>query len=181
MRSGTVWTQQAKLTASDAASTDMFGLSVSVSADTAIVGAYWDDDWGTDSGSTYVFTRTGTVWTQKAKLAASDAGWFDQFGWSVALSGDTAIVTTVGSGIDPGSAYVFTRSGDAWTQRAKLIASDVDFFDEFGRASSVDGESVICGARYHDVPESNSGAAYVFDMSSFLNPSSVNYNWTSYR
>ncbi len=91
-RSGGVWSQQAKLTASDPAAFDEFGYSVAVSGDTAVIGAYGDDDGGSDSGSAYVFTRTGGVWSQQAKLTASDAAASDWFGWSVAVSGDTAVI-----------------------------------------------------------------------------------------
>jgi len=87
---GGVLTQQAKLTASDAAAFDYFGNSVAVSGDTAVVGANCDDHaGGTNAGSAYVFTRSGGIWTQQAKLTASDAATTDYFGISVAVSGDT--------------------------------------------------------------------------------------------
>ena len=82
----------AKLTASDAAVDDLFGFSVSVSGDTAVIGAFHDDDGGSDSGSAYVFTRSGGAWTQQAKLTASDAAAEDFFGYSVSVSGDTAVI-----------------------------------------------------------------------------------------
>ena len=91
-RTGTTWTEQAKLTASDGAADDQFGISVAIAGDTIVVGAYRDDDNGTDSGSAYVFTRTGTTWTQQAKLTASDGAADDQFGSSVAIAGDTIVV-----------------------------------------------------------------------------------------
>ena len=114
VRTGGVWTQQAKLTASDAAAGDRFGTSVAVSGDTAVVGAYFDDDAGSSSGSAYAFVRTGGVWMQQAKLTASDAAANDQFGYSVALSGDTAVVGAYqddDAGSNSGSAYVFVRTG----------------------------------------------------------------------
>ena len=107
---GTAWVETAKLLASDGAADDLFGLSASVSGDTALVGALQDDDNGTDSGSAYVFVRSGGVWTQQAKLLASDGAAEDFFGFSVSVSGDTALV---GAGLDDdngtssGSAYVF--------------------------------------------------------------------------
>ncbi|MCK9516986.1 MAG: FG-GAP repeat protein, partial [Ottowia sp.] len=119
-----------KLVPSDGAADDWFGYSVAISADgyTAIVGAYKDDDLGTDSGSAYIFTRSGTTWTQQTKLLASDGAAGDSFGFSVAISGDgnTAIVGAYGDddkGSTSGSAYIFTRSGSTWTQQAKLTAS----------------------------------------------------------
>ncbi len=110
VRSGTTWTEQAKLTASDAAVDDRFGLGVALSGDTALVGAYRDDDAGSDSGSVYVFVRSGTTWTEQAKLTASDAAADDRFGTSVALSGDTALVGAYlddDAGSSSGSAYVY--------------------------------------------------------------------------
>jgi hypothetical protein len=90
VRSGTTWSLQQKLTAPDAAPHDAFGLSVAVSGDTALVGAYQDDHSGFgDEGSAYVFVRSGTTWSLQQKLTAPDAAQLDYFGKSVELSGDT--------------------------------------------------------------------------------------------
>jgi hypothetical protein len=97
-----------KLTASDAAAGDYFGVSVSVSRDTAVIGA-WGDDAG--MGSAYVFTRTAGVWTEQAKLTASDMAAGDTFGESVSVSGDTALIGADADddgGSASGSAYVFS-------------------------------------------------------------------------
>jgi hypothetical protein len=102
-----VWTEQAKLLASDGAAGDRFGRSVAVYGETAVIGA-WKDD--TSSGSAYVFTRTGGVWTEQAKLLASDGAASDYFGFNVALEGRTAVIGAFGdddNGEDSGSAYVF--------------------------------------------------------------------------
>jgi FG-GAP repeat protein len=112
VRSGTTWTEQQELTASDAAAGDEFGYSVAVSGNTAVVGAIGNDDVGGSSGSAYVFVRSGTTWTEQDKLTASDAAAGDQFGISVAVSGDTAVVGAFGNddaGDASGSAYVFKR------------------------------------------------------------------------
>ncbi len=165
IRSGITWVQQAKLTASDGAPNDWFGFSVAVSGDTAIVGSYRDDIGTTspDQGSAYIFTRTGTTWTQQAKLTASDGAAGDAFGISVAVSGDTAIVGArdddIGANPDQGSAYVFTRSGTTWTQQAKLTASGVAPGYWFGCSVAISGETVIAGA-YGAV-----GSAYIFTRS----------------
>jgi subtilisin family serine protease len=93
VRNGNVWTEQQKLTASDGASGDVFGESVSISGDTAIVGARLDDiDANGNQGSAYIFVRSGTVWTQQQKLTASDGAAGNEFGRSVSISGDTAVV-----------------------------------------------------------------------------------------
>ena len=167
-RSGTTWTQQAKLTASDAAISDTFGVSVSVDGDTALVSAPENDDGGSASGSAYVFTRSGATWTQQAKLTASDGVAFAFFGTSVSMDGDTALIgaqTDTIAGFRRGSAYVFTRSGTTWTQQSKLTASDAAASDIFGRAVSVDGDTALIGATWDDDAGSNSGSAYVFTRS----------------
>ncbi|HNU43663.1 MAG TPA: FG-GAP repeat protein, partial [Phycisphaerae bacterium] len=101
----------AKLTAADAAASDRFGYSVAVSGDTAVIGAYGDDDGGSSAGSAYVFVRAGGAWSQQAKLTAADAAQGDEFGYSVAVSGDTAVIGAYqddhAGGTDAGSAYVF--------------------------------------------------------------------------
>ena len=90
-RSGTSWTQQAKIQALDKAAYDAFGFSVSIDSDgdTAIVGAYSEDASGiTDTGSAYIFIRSGSTWTQQGKITASDKADSDYFGRSVSISGD---------------------------------------------------------------------------------------------
>ncbi len=114
VRSGTTWTEQAHLFASDGASADVFGWSVAVAGDTALVGAFGDiTTAGFQTGSAYVFVRSGTTWTEQAHLVASDGRPADRFGGSVALSGDTALVGASGddrrAGEDTGSAYVFVN------------------------------------------------------------------------
>jgi hypothetical protein len=167
-RAGTTWTQQAKLTASDAAAGDHFGISVAVTGDTAVVGAIGDGDAGISSGSAYVFTRTGTTWTEQVKLTASDAVAGDEFGNSVALSGNTAVVGATMPGSDEigpsgnGSAYVFTRTGTTWTEQAKLTASDAAVRDHFGRSVAVTGNTAVVGADLDDDAGISSGSAYVF-------------------
>jgi microcompartment protein CcmL/EutN len=161
-RSGTTWTEEAKLTASDAAAGDRFGNSVAVSGDTAVVGAFLDDDAGGTSGSAYVFTRSGTTWTEQQKLTASDAAANDEFGISVAVTGDTTVIGATGDANESGAAYVFTRSGTTWTEQAKLIASDVALDDDFGRSVAVTGDTAVVGASSNDDAGSGSGSAYVF-------------------
>jgi hypothetical protein len=113
VRSGTSWSQQAKLTASDAAAGDEFGVSVAISGNTIVVGADLDDAGGSFSGSAYVFVRSGTSWSQQAKLTAGDAAAGDQFGLSVGISSETVVAGCIGDdsgGIEAGAAYVFVRS-----------------------------------------------------------------------
>ncbi len=104
-----------------------------------------------NQGSAYVFVRSGGVWSQQQKLVASDAAAFDQFGTSVAISGETVVVgATVDdgtAGIDQGSAYVFVRSGGVWSQQQKLEASDAAAVDLFGFSVAISGETVVVGAQ----------------------------------
>jgi hypothetical protein len=166
------WGQVAKLTASDAAADDRFGVSVAISGDTVVVGAWGDADNGTQSGSAYVFERNQTGadnWGQVAKLTASDAAAGDWFGYSVAISGDTVVVGAPGdddNGSQSGSAYVFGRNqtgADNWGQVAKLTASDGAAGDWFGYSVAISGDTVVVGAPYDDDNGAYSGSAYVFE------------------
>ncbi len=196
VRSGSIWTQQACLKASNTAANDQFGISVAISGDTVIVGAAKEDSKAAgvngnqadnsafNSGAAYVFTRSGTNWTQQAYLKASNTGTDDQFGFSVAVSGDTVVVgaylenadrTGVNSTPgDSGAAYVFTRRGSTWTQQAYLKSSNAEGGDLFGWSVAVSGDTVVVGASLEDSnatgvdgdqadnSASYSGAAYVF-------------------
>jgi hypothetical protein len=165
-RSAGAWTEQQKLTASDAAFGDYFGCSVSVAGDTIAVGAVGDDDLGSVSGSAYVFTRSDGTWAEQQKLTASDGAADDLFG-SVSISGQTIVVGASGGGTSdrPGSAYVFTRTDNTWTEQQRLIASDGAVGDHFGSAVSLSGETIVVGAQGHDHAAPDSGAAYVFARS----------------
>ena len=166
VRAGSSWTEQAHLTASDAAPSDNFGWSVSINGETIIIGAYLDDtSAGTDAGSAYVFVRTGTTWTEQAHLTASDAAPSDNFSHSVAISGETAVVSAqaddTSGGEDAGSAYVFIRTGSSWTEQAHLTASDGAGHDIFGYSVAISGETVVVGAPF-DITALATGSAYVF-------------------
>jgi hypothetical protein len=165
VRSGTMWIEQTKLTASDAAAVDYFGISVSISGNNAIVGAYLDDDGGSASGSAYIFVRSGTMWTEQTKLTASDAAVDDNFGRSVCISGDNAIVGSFlndDGGTASGSAYIFVRSGTTWNEEAKLTSSDAAANDNFGWSVSISGNYAIVGAWKDDDGGSASGSAYMY-------------------
>ncbi len=165
MRSGMTWNQQTKLTASDAAAGDEFGYSVAIYGDTAVIAAPRDDDKGDDSGSAYVFTRSGSSWSPQAKLTASDGAAGDVFGISVAISGDTVVIgadLTDEKGSNSGAAYVFSRSGNTWSQQVKLTADDGAAGDLFGIRVALSGDTAVIGAARDDDKGSESGSAYVF-------------------
>ena len=134
-RSAGIWTEQQKLSPSDGGVNDEFGLSVSVDGSTAVIGSHWHDAVGEDSGAAYVFTRSAGVWTEQQKLTPSDATAIDEFGESVAVDGDTVVVSAWlddENGDNSGSIYVFTRSAGVWTERLKLLASDGRAEDHLG-------------------------------------------------
>jgi hypothetical protein len=163
-----VWSLQQKITPSDPAVDKSFGHSVDIVGDTIVVGADRDGGKGTDAGAAYVFTRTAGIWTQRAKLMASDGAAEDSFGTSVAISGGTIVVGAYledDKGMSAGSAYVFTGSGDAWTQQPKLTASDGAAFDYFGSSVDVDGGTIVVGAYGNDGVGADVGSAYVFTRS----------------
>ena len=164
-RGGSAWSQQGKLTASDGKGGDYFGYAASVSGDTALVGAYTSDPKGGSSGSAYIFTRSGTAWSQQAKLTAKDGAHSDSFGWSVSVSDTTALVGAYEDddrGKNSGSAYLFSRSGTKWTEQTKFTAGDGVASDNFGWAVAVDGDTSMVGSLNHDYAASDSGAVYFF-------------------
>ncbi|MBK8698507.1 MAG: FG-GAP repeat protein [Saprospiraceae bacterium] len=170
-RSGTSWTQQAGLTASDGATDDFFGSSVSISGDYAVVGALGKDvASNTNQGKVYIFKRSGTSWTQQAGLTASDGAVNDFFGRSVSISGDYAAVGVevkdVANNGDQGKVYIFKRSGTSWTQQADFTASDGAAGDYFGRSVSISGDYAIVGADWKNVGSNNrQGKVYIFKRS----------------
>jgi hypothetical protein len=160
-----VWTEQAKLLASDGASTDYFGRSVALDGDTALIGADADDDNGDESGSVYVYVRTGGVWTEQTKLLAGDGAAGDYFGAAVAIDGDTAIIGAQSdddNGSNSGSAYVFLRQDGWWSQWGKLLPVDGAAGDYFGAAVAIGSSIAIIGSFCDDDNGDDSGSAYVF-------------------
>ncbi|HEX2621645.1 MAG TPA: FG-GAP repeat protein, partial [Phototrophicaceae bacterium] len=137
---GSSWVEQQKLTASDGTSSDQFGTSLSISGDTIAVGAFAKS---THKGAAYIFTRSGTTWSEQQKLTASDAANNDFFGLGIAVSGDTALIgakyRTGG-----GAVYIFTRSGSVWTQEPTvLIGNDVDTGDSFGSTVKMSDDTAV--------------------------------------
>ncbi len=159
-----VWIETAKLTASDAEAEAWFG-TVAVSSDTIVVGAEFDDEFGTGSGVAYVFELDGGgEWLETAKLVASDGGVWDSFGHSVAIHGSTIVVGArdhdTPAGENAGGAWVFERTEEGkWVEASKLTASDAGEADRFGEAVAVDRDLIVVGA--HGVDETT-GAVYVF-------------------
>jgi FG-GAP repeat protein len=205
VRSGGTWSQQTSVTASNAQAGDRFGWSVAISGDgnTLAVGAPLEDGGATgvggtpdegslDSGAVYLFARSGSAWSQQTYVKASNTGSGDNFGWSVALSGDgntlsvgapledgsaTGIGGTSDEGaIDAGAVYLYTRGAGTWSQSAYVKASNTGAGDNFGWCVTVarDGNTLAVGANMEDGGSSgigstqtdnaklNAGAAYLY-------------------
>ena len=165
--SGGTWSETTKLTASDANTDDWFGQSVCISGTHAIIGANQNDDAGINSGSAYIFSLSGGVWSEVQKLTASDEMSDDYFGWSVSISGERAVVGTIlndDAGSASGSVYVFELSGGVWSETQKLTASDAATFDYFGQSVSVSGDHILIGANRNDDDGADSGLAYMFKL-----------------
>lgn len=200
VRSGSVWSQQAYIKASNTGLGDHFGWSVAISGDVIVVGAPAEasrakgvnsgpaaeaDDGRVASGAAYIFVRSGSVWSQQAYLKASNTGYFDAFGTSVAVDGNTVVVGAVredssATGVNPGAAaeadnstvaagavYVFERTGSVWSQDAYIKASNSDSLDTFGSAVAIEGDTLLVGAALEDSSASgvNPGAAAEADNS----------------
>jgi hypothetical protein len=191
VRTGNTWSQQAYLKSEFPQQDALFGWDVAIDGDTVAISAMREDiALDNRAGVVYVFTRTGNDWNQQARLQASNAGHFDEFGASIALSGDTLVVGTpredsdatgVGGNednngaTDAGAAYIFTRTGTDWSQQAYIKAFNTDAGDRFGHSVAIDGDTVIIGAWFEqsnatgvnsggqaDNSMSQAGAAYIF-------------------
>ncbi len=183
------WTQVQKIVASDRGINDLFGYSVSINGDYAIVGAYREDHDSNggnvlnSAGSAYIFERDGSGnWAQVQKVVASDRTVNGDFGWAVSINGDYAIVGAGGDGEDivggnflqwAGSAYIFERNGGGnWNQVQKIVASDRGSLDHFGWSVSISGNYAVIGVSQEDEDTSGgntlsaAGSSYVFERDS---------------
>jgi hypothetical protein len=163
---GGIWRQTAKLTPADAAPGDNFGAAISLDGDTAVIGAYLDDDAGPNSGSAYVFRKLSDQWQQIAKVVPGDVNAHDHFGFGVSIEGDQIVVGAarkddVGGSVG-GAAYVFRESGGAWREVAKLTADDAGIGEAFGINVAIEADTAVVGASLGKVGESHTGSAYVF-------------------
>ncbi len=200
-REDSLWTQQAIVRATNLGADD-FGGRLDVQGDTLVVGAYFEDSSSTgvdgdeldenagNSGAAYVFTRSGSIWTQQSYLKASNTEHGDGFGYAVALDGDTLAVgaryedggiagvdgdDADNSMADAGAVYVFVRDGASWVQQAYVKPSNPGEGDHFGSSIALEGDTLVVGARFEDssatdpqAPDESvvdSGAVYVFKRS----------------
>ncbi len=205
VREGSTWTQEAYLKASNTEAGDLFGYSVAIDGETIVVGASGEastnstesDNTAAQAGAAYVFTRSGSQWSQDRYLKASNPNKADFFGISVGISGESIVVGATGesssdaanqsnnTAASSGAAYVFRLVNDTWSQDGYLKASNIGAADLFGRSVAISGNTVVVGAYQEDSKTSqsdnlaaNSGAAYVFtrgtskwSQQAFLKPS----------
>ena len=155
-----------KLTASDGVEGAGFGESVPIAVDTAVICARFED--GGAGATAYVFVRDGEVWDQQARLTSSDGEEGDEFGHSVAVIRDRAVIgaprVRSETGAETGAAYVFVRDGENWNEQAKLVASDGADEDFFGDSVALSGDTAVIGATFDDDDGESSGSAYVFGL-----------------
>ena len=143
---GTFWQAQSKLTTGDSAAGDAFGATLTMTDDTAAVGAPGDDDQGADAGSVYVFVRSGNSWTAQQKLLPTDLGAGARFGTALALAGDALLVGAPNAAAERGAAYLFTRSGTTWTLTQKLLPEGNTLaLPRFGAAVAIAGSYAAVG------------------------------------
>ena len=174
---GEQWSLQAKLEAGNKGSGDQFGDTVAISDDgnTAVVGAQYEDTGGTNAGQAYVFTRSGTTWTQRAQIGASDASTHSNFGHTLAISGDGGYIA-VGApgksydsfGSNTGKAYIFTFNGSTATQQAIIVPSDQSSGNHFATSIDIDedGDTLIVGGKGgSDNTHDQQGVGYYFSRS----------------
>jgi hypothetical protein len=158
LNNGTSWGYEATLQASDGASGDGFGSSVSLSTDTLIIGSIFTNIGGTMKGAAYIYTKSGT-WSQQAKIIASDGVTADRFGWSVSINGSYCVVGTPIKQSSIGAVYVYKIESGVWQQKAKLLASDGEANDYFGVSVGMSDNYIVVGASGKN---SNSGLAYLY-------------------
>ena len=154
--------------ASDGTNGDRFGQSVAIDGDTIVVGVPYDTLGQVErQGTAYVFVRNGSRWNERARLFPSDGAPDDNFGWSVAISGNYIVVGAPGNNIgavtDQGAAYVYLNNGGSWFEQGRLLANDGAAADLFGYSVAISGENVAVGAVTADINgKRNQGAVYRF-------------------
>ena len=171
-RQDTSWVERAKLKASDGVSLDIFGETVSLNGDYALVGAWGDDDNGDNSGSVYVFQRQDTLWIEQAKITPADGKEEDFFGWSISQYEDYALIGTNEEN-DSGSVYVFQRQDTLWVEKVKFTASDQEEDDRFGFSIAFNENKALVGAWGYEL---SSGSAYIYDLGEIAGVSIENIN-----
>ncbi len=163
-----VWTQTTKLVPPTLAGGDNCASEVDIDQDTIILSAMLTDSNGSNSGAAYIYRRIAGTWTYMTQLVPNDNAEFDRFGMDVAVSGSRVLISAPSDddngGSSTGSAYIFERDGETWSQTHKLTASDADPDDQFGERLDLSNTTALIGSRYDNAPLGNSGSAYIFEF-----------------
>ena len=152
-----------KLASSDSSSGKLFGTDVAIDGDTVVASVHADFDKGTNAGASVVFTRADGAWTEQAKLIGDDTGPGDLLGQSVGLSGDTVVLGAAGDtpmGTDSGAAYVFTRTGETWTEQTKLTGTDQSVNSMFGWSVAIEDDTAAAGALNDEASSARTGGVW---------------------
>ena len=163
---GNQWIEQAKISASDCNNYYVFGHSVWINNDLAIIGAPGATYENTHVGAVYIFKLEGVNWVEHQKLVASDCGFSDEFGTSISAFEDYLIIGSPdnnGSNLHNGAAYIFKQEGNNWVEQIKLVASDGAADDHFGFSVSTYENYAVVGAERNDEEAHQAGAVYVFE------------------
>ncbi len=168
------WSIGKKIFASNAGAQDMFGTSVSISGDYAIVGAYGEDSGDSEAGAAYIYRRiTDNIWSSGSKILAYDAQVSDYFAYSVSISGDYALVGAYGEdsgGSDAGAAYIYHRvDTNSWDSGRKIVAPDANASEYFGYSVSISGDYSVVGAYFNSDAGTLAGAAYIYKRTGLNN------------
>jgi hypothetical protein len=159
------WSEEARILAEDGVLADALGMSVTISGESFVAGAPFGNDGFDQTGSAYVFVPGRRGWEEQGKLLAGDGEEFEQFGYAVAMDGDTvAVGAYLADGVESlsGAAYVFERSRERWSETQKLLPSEGDTSDRFGFAASVMANTALVGAPFAIEDRARTGAAFVF-------------------
>lgn len=169
-KSGTSFPQGQKLIASDGSAYDNFGISVAIFDTVAMVGANFDDPKGNNSGSVYVYHYNGNSWVQVQKLSPADGAAGDEFGFSLSLWNNMAVIGAYKDDVgnpQSGSVYIYRFNGSTWIEEDKLNAFDNNVDDFFGYDTDIYDSLIIVGAYQDDDNGTNSGSAYIYHNSGF--------------
>jgi hypothetical protein len=170
LHEGASWHEEGKLLASDGTAGDFFGFAVATCGGTVIVGAWGRDEGGTSAGAAYVYRWDGATWIEEGKLLAVDGLTGDQFGRSVGICGDLAVVGAPGNderGADAGAVYVFRFEGSEWAQEAKLLGEGTATGDALGSAVATREDVIAAGACQDDDAAVDGGSVLIFRRDGF--------------
>lgn len=159
---GVSWLQEQKLVPSDASSGDSLPSAISVSYPIVFLGASATDEFGNGSGSVYVYRYDGQSWVEEQELLPSTGDEFDNFGRSLDVNGDHAVIGAPGDN-GSGSAYIFRNTGTTWVEVQTVAPADVETGDHFGMSTAIDWPFVVVGASEDDIPAGNvAGSAHLY-------------------